>query len=347
MTGGVRVGQADFKTAPPLNQIVFTEYGRHTSSVPPERRSARRALGFNWDITGDQSNQLRGGIGSFSGPPPFVYLSNAFGNSGLSGFSTLTCDGNTARAPTSRAAPAFTHGEHREPADGLRAGQRAHGVHQAGAHRPRSAPRVNTIDPDFKFPKYLKASLGFDHRFSTGCSRECGTVEGLYTRSQQNAFYQNLALDGPEGTDSQRPRAVRHAARATRRHAGHEGQPHAGARRDQLVGRLHVEHRRSSSRSRSPTELEGSIAYTYQQARDVVSMTSSTAGSNYRYQRSTSGRLDDKSVTRSKYDQPHRIIATGTYRFPTLTDVSVIYSGGSGAPYRLTCTARRAARRAT
>jgi hypothetical protein len=62
---------------------------------------------MNWDISGDQSKQLRGGIGSFSGPPPFVYLSNAFGNSGLSGFTTLTCDGNTA-GTTSRAVPAFT-----------------------------------------------------------------------------------------------------------------------------------------------------------------------------------------------------------------------------------------------
>ena len=83
------------------------------------------------------------------------------------------------------------------------------------------------------------------------------------------------------------------------------------------------------------TNFEGSVAYTYQQARDVVSTTSSTAGSNYRYQRSVSGRLDDMSVTRSKYDQPHRIIATGTYRFPTLTDVSFIYTRRLGRAVRL------------
>ena len=53
-------------------------------------------VGFNWDVTGDQVNQLRGGIGSFSGGVPFVYLSNAFGNSGLSGFSSLTCNGSSA-----------------------------------------------------------------------------------------------------------------------------------------------------------------------------------------------------------------------------------------------------------
>ncbi|MEO7999691.1 MAG: hypothetical protein ABI852_19725, partial [Gemmatimonadaceae bacterium] len=36
---------------------------------------------------------------------------------------------------------------------------------------------------------------------------------------------------------------------------------------------------------------------------------------------------------RSKYDQPHRIVATGSYHFKTFTDVAVIYSGNSGAPF--------------
>ena len=88
MTGGVRWDKPTFKTAPPLNQIVLTEYGRATRRAARRTGSSRRALGMNWDITGDQSKQLRGGIGSFSGPPPFVYLSNAFGNSGLSGFTS-------------------------------------------------------------------------------------------------------------------------------------------------------------------------------------------------------------------------------------------------------------------
>ena len=79
--------------------------------------------------------------------------------------------------------------------------------------------------------------------------------------------------------------------------------------------------------------FEGSAAYTFMRSRDIVSTTSSTQGSNFRYQRSVSGRLDDKSLTKSKYDQPHRIIATGSYSFPWLTDVSMIYTGNSGSPY--------------
>ena len=81
------------------------------------------------------------------------------------------------------------------------------------------------------------------------------------------------------------------------------------------------------------TNFEGSVAYTHQKSMDVTSTTSSTAGSNYRYQRDVSGDILDKSVSTSKYDQPHRIVATGTYRFKTLTDLSLIYTGNSGAPF--------------
>lgn len=78
--------------------------------------------------------------------------------------------------------------------------------------------------------------------------------------------------------------------------------------------------------------FDGSLAYTHQVSWAVVSVTGSTAGSNYRYRRDVSGRLDDLSVGKSKYDQPHRIIATSSYRFPSFTDVSIIYTGNSGAP---------------
>jgi outer membrane receptor protein involved in Fe transport len=327
VTGGVRWDKPTFKNFPPLNPTVLTEYGRATNVLPQNAQISPR-LGINWDVTGNQRNQVRGGIGSFSGPPPFVYLSNAFGNSGLSGFSTLTCDGNTAGA-TSRAVPAFNTQNIANPPAACDAAT-VGGVTKPGLTGALGA-RINTIDPNFKFPKYLKASVGYDHRFSTGLlDGVVGTVEGLYTRSQQNVFYQNLALVGVQGTDS-RGRVIYGNFSAT------------GATPVTKGSRAEVLDATNSSgdytwsttfqlQKAFSTNYEGSVAYTYQQARDVTSTTSSTANSNYRYQRSTSGRLDDMSVSRSKYDQPHRIVATGTYRFPTLTDVSFIYTGASGAP---------------
>lgn len=324
---GIRMDKPDFQNLPPENDIVFTQYKRHTSSVPSQAQWSPR-VGFNWDVTGDQRNQLRGGIGSFSGGVPFVYLSNAFGNSGLSGYSSLTC--NNTGATTTLAPPIFNAASAASPptaCDSKVAGVRTVGG-GAAVTGPGAGTAVNTIDPDFKYPKYLKGTLGFDHRFENGL---IGTIEGLYTRSQQNAFYQNLALEGPQGTD-RNGRVLYGSLTAT------------GAQVKNIGNRTQVLDLTNASgdytwsvtgqvQKSFSNRLEGSASYTYQQARDVVSITSSTAGSNYRYQRDVSGRLDDLSVTRSKYDQPHRIVATGTYRFPSLTDVSVIYTGNSGAPF--------------
>ncbi|HEU4720341.1 MAG TPA: TonB-dependent receptor [Gemmatimonadaceae bacterium] len=332
VTAGVRWDKPTFKNFPPLNQTVLTEYGRATNVLPQNAQISPR-LGFNWDVTGDQVNQVRGGIGSFTGPPPFVYLSNAFGNSGLSGFTTLTCDGNTA-GTTSRAVPAFNQQNIATPPTACAPATVA-GVTKPGLTGALGA-RINTIDPDFKFPKYLKASLGFDHRFSSGLLEGVtGTVEGLYTRSQQNVFYQNLALVGPQGTDS-RGRVI-YGIFGTGNPTSSAATPTTKGSRTEVLDATNSSGDYTWSTTFQlhksfTTNYEGSVAYTYQQARDVTSTTSSTANSNYRYQRSTSGRLDDRSVSRSKYDQPHRIVATGTYRFPTLTDVSFIYTGNSGAP---------------
>jgi outer membrane receptor for ferrienterochelin and colicin len=326
---GVRMDKPSFQNLPPENDIVFQQYGRHTSSVPTQAQWSPR-LGFNWDVTGDQRNQFRGGIGSFAGGVPFVYLSNAFGNSGLSGFSSLTC--NNAGANTTFAAPVFSATSASAPPTAC--DSRVANVRVVGGGAtitgPGAGTAVNTIDPDFKYPKYLKGTLGFDHRFANGF---VGTLEGLYTRSQNNAFYQNLALAGPTGTD--RNGRVLYGTLTA---GGATPAIVAGGARQQVLDITNSSGDYTWSTTAQiqkafSSNFEGSAAYTYQQARDVVSVTSSTAGSNYRYQRDVSGRLDDMSVTRSKYDQPHRIVATGTYRFPSFTDVSVIYTGNSGAPF--------------
>ncbi len=321
VTGGVRIDKPSFGNVPPLNEPVLTEYGRSTNFIPQNAQYSPR-LGFNWDVTGDQRNQLRGGLGSFSGPTPFVYISNAFGNSGLSGFASLTCNNPNSTGATSLAPPAFNaQNIASAPTQCAPVGAKPGATVALGA-------AVNTLDPDFKNPKYLKGSLGFDHRLENGI---IATVEGLYSRSQNNAFYQNLALKGPQSVDA-RGRTIYGNFTATgvtpvtvgSRTAVLDVTNSSGDYTYSLTGQL----QKSFSNN-----FDGSLAYTYQRAMDVASITSSTAGSNFRYQRDVSGDLQDRTLSRSKYDQPHKIVATGSYSFRTATDISFIYTGNSGAPY--------------
>ena len=337
ISAGVRYDKPDFRTAPPKNDSVLSQYGRNTSVVPSKGQFSPR-IGFNWDVTGDQVNQLRGGIGSFAGSVPFVYLSNAFGNSGLSGFSSLTC--NNLTATTTFAPPLFSEESATNPptsCDRMTAGIRTVGG-GASITGPGAGAAVATIDPNFRYPKYLKATLGYDRRLPWDV---VATIEGLYSYAQDNVFYQNLALVGPrmDSTGATPVPALDANGRVLYGNFTATGtSPLYRGQRQQVLDVTNASGDYTYSitgqlQKAFSNNFEGSAAYTFMRARDVVSTTSSTQGSNFRYQRSVSGRLDDMTVTRSKYDQPHRIIVTGSYRFPSLTDVSLIYTGNSGAPF--------------
>jgi hypothetical protein len=134
-------------------------------------------IGFNWDITGDQVNQLRGGTGALP-EPRHVWLSNLYGNSGVNGYGNLVCNGT--------AAPAM---------------QNATGALAGNCKNSTAAPAVtvNTVDPNLKFTEVWRSSIGFDRRLPWNV---IGTIEGMYTRSIYNFYYQNIGLqDNPIGTD--------------------------------------------------------------------------------------------------------------------------------------------------
>ena len=330
ITAGVRVEKPKFLDTPPENPQVLQAYGRSTAAVP-SRRTISPRFSFNWDATGDQRNQLRGGLGFFTGPPPFVYLSNAFGNSGLSGYASLTCGGNAGNQgnnATSTIPPPFTAANIANPPTACAPFTPAGGATRPGATTAASS-NIATIDPNFRFPQYQKITLGYDHRFANGL---VSTVEGLFTKAISNAFYQNLALAGPQGVD-RNGRVLYGTLTAT----GGTATLAPGGRQQVIdVTNVHGDRTYSLTGQLQKTffdNFQGSLAYTYSQTKDVAATTSSTQGSNYRYQRDWAGYLADRSLTRGKEDMPHRIVATGTWRLKTLTDFSVIYVGNSGAPY--------------
>lgn len=328
VTAGVRAEYTRFGDQPPLNESVRSAYGIRTDVVPRGWQVAPR-IGFNWDVTGDARNQLRGGVGSFVGSPAYVWLGNAFQNSGLSGYASLNCNSPNlgATAAVSLAPPAFNAQSIANPpqqcAPGTRAGQTVPGATAAlgGA--------INVIDPDFKLPQFLKGSLGYDRRVG---QHWVVSLEGLYTKTLHDVFYTNLALpDAPVGSDV-RGRPL----------YGTFGS--AGAVPAFRGGRTQVLNIENTSRGWAynltgqvqrnfADRYSASLAYTYSQARDVASTANSTAGSNFGLGRSISGPVTEQNLGRSRFEQPHRVVATASYSFPTLTDVSLIYTGQSGFNY--------------
>ncbi|MDE3152465.1 MAG: TonB-dependent receptor [Gemmatimonadota bacterium] len=306
LTYGIRADMPTFANKPPTNQDVLSEYGRDTHNIPSGHIQWSPRVGFNWDVTGDQRNQLRGGIGAFVGHPAYVWMSNAFQNSGLSGVPLLTCRG--------AAAPQFTSATVASAPQ-----QCANGVTAS------AGGEIDLLQSSLRMPQTLRGSIGYDHDLGHNL---IGTIEGLYTKALYAPFYYNLALGGPIGTDAHgrvmygpRPYApVLRGARSTVLDVANESKDHYY----NITGKL---------TRRFMNHWEGSFAYTYSRGWDVQSLTSSTAYSQYRYGRIWAGNQMDMTATRSAFEQRHRIVAQGSYTFPSRTTLSMIYTGGSGIPY--------------
>jgi Carboxypeptidase regulatory-like domain len=126
-------------------------------------------VGFNWDVNKDQKTQVRGGSGLFSGKPPYVWISNQIGNTGvLYGFldtlapvSTFPFNPNPDKykpAPTGGTAASY---------------------------------ELDVTDQSFRFPQTWRTNIGVDRRLVWGL---VGTLDYMYNRDLNAPVYINANL---------------------------------------------------------------------------------------------------------------------------------------------------------
>jgi hypothetical protein len=331
LTAGLRMDIPTFQDKPPFNPAIVTEFNRRTDEVPSGKVEWQPRLGFNWDVSGDERNQIRAGAGVFSGPPAYVWLSNAFGNSGVSGYPALTCSALTG---TTNRPPAFNQDAVNNPPTKC-AG--------AGGATAAVAAAVNLLNPEMHFPQSLKMTAGFDHRFGSSMpvigsllDGVIGTLEVLYTKGLNTPFYSNLALIEPASTNRNFQGRLMYG---TISGSGATPNTKTAARRevyDVTNSSGDYSYQLTSGLTRRfDRRWEGSLFYTYTQSRDIQSTGNSTAGSNFGLGRILSGGslLDQDDLQRSRWEIPHRIIATGSYTLPTETAITLVYAGNSGQPF--------------
>jgi hypothetical protein len=247
-----------------------------------------------------------------------VWLSNLFGNSGVYGYGNLSCSSPAASPQMPNA-----------------------GVANATNCRNSSAApaiTVNTVDPNLKFPETWRSTVGYDRRLP---GNVVATLEGIYTRSVYNFYYQNLGIVAdPIGTDRY--------GRALYGDIPANGSNISVTRRvlpgttTALGDVIHLSNTKTKDYSYSYTgqlqkrfsnHFEGSAAYTYGHSYDVWDLTSSVAFSNWSFGRAYAGRQDAQTLYPSKWDEPHKFVFNGSYSFPTKTDVSMFITAESGTPF--------------
>jgi hypothetical protein len=300
-----------------------------TDAVPKTTVLWSPRVGFNYDLLGDLRNQVRGGIGIFTGPPPYIMLGNAYSNTGL-GLVRLVCT-------AAGSVPDFTLNVDQLP--------------QSCANQPVPGPGqfgtlgVNTINPDFKYPQYFGLSGGFDKLlpFNTVL-----TVEALYRKAIDGVLVRDANIRGPRMEGGQ-PYTDRHGRvlyadtisatgavtnvnqrwiTSFRGVGFSEGIIEVTNQSEDYNYSISAQlNRRFSDR------FEATAAYTYMQSRDVQSLTSDRAISSWRNGRQLADAHETLTTTPSVFERPHRFIAYGTYTLPWgLTDITLYYEGQSGAP---------------
>jgi outer membrane receptor for ferrienterochelin and colicin len=298
LTFGLRGDKPKFGDAPAYNPIVENAVGYKTSAIASEEIVWSPRLGFNWQLSENQ--QLRGGIGQFAGRTPYVWISNAYGGTGIEQLS-LTC-----ARPT--CTPTFNADPFSQPTN-----------FPAGT----GAFETNLTDPDFQLPRLWRATLGYDRELPFGIR---GTAEVLWSKTIEDAFYYNVnyvpnatsPLDG-RPTFRRVSNAISQAILLTNTNKG-----------EQMIESLQL----SKNFGRV---LTLSTSYSHQDAQSAFDGTSATALSQWRFHH-TSGDIYNPELSRSAFETTHRFNIASSINFgtgPLTHTIGLFYNVQSGRPYSL------------
>ena len=129
-------------------------------------------LGFRYFMDDAHKYLLRGGIGIFNGRAPFVWIENAWANTGIEKKGTEISGANV---------PKFIENGTKTPAE-----------IEASTVGKVLGPDINTIDRNFKFPQVLRANLALESRLPGDVKV---TLEGMFSKNINSVWFENLAIN--------------------------------------------------------------------------------------------------------------------------------------------------------
>lgn len=310
LTGGLRVDMANYFDSPTQAPGFESLFGFDNSEVPNGNLVFSPRFGFNYDLGAQKQTQLRGGAGIFSGRNPAVWISNSFSNDGtlLNSVFARNLDGGPIPFRSDFA------NQYRAEDFGLSQG----------------SAEINLTDPDFVSPTLFRTNLAVDQQLPAGF---VATIEGLYSDVIDGVQWQSLnrtpfvldptTVDGRNG--QRRDRVSNDFQDVVVLTNTSEGYSY------NVTGQL----RKQAGTGLFP-DLSASLAYTYSQAKDINSATSSQARSNVR---DLEAGLDVNNplLSTSDFELAHRVLGQVSYRLQYGgrfgTTFSLLYEGQSGEPF--------------
>jgi len=187
LTLGLRLDQPTYpeidevKTHPIVATLTFANgLNLNTGNLPKKSLMFSPRAGFNYDIYGNRSLQIRGGTGIFTGKVPFVWIVSQVGDAGM--LQVTQSWNNTTANPN-----AFTGAFNPDPA-----AYRPSTVPVAGSVVPSG---ISVFDNEFKFPRTWKSSLAIDTKLPWNM---IFTLEGIVNKDLKSTYFQNVNLVTPQ-----------------------------------------------------------------------------------------------------------------------------------------------------
>jgi hypothetical protein len=318
ITPGIRVEMPayfdDLKENPAITKLKFQDLNGDSlhidvGSWPESKPTFSPRLGFNWDVKGDKSLQVRGGTGIFTGRLPFVWFTNQPTNSGVlqntveitkayqlsvlrfnpDPFAHLNIDSLFSATPSSKA--------------------------------PGS---IAVVDKSFKMPQVWRNNLAVD--FKLPFQDLVLTLEGIYSKDINGVIQYNANLKGTDttfqGVDN-RPRYLSNKINSSVSSA----MVLTNTKDNGFAYSVTVQLAKPFTKG-----LSGFLAYTYSGAKDLTSNPGSAAQSAWSSNPAVIGQ-NDPGLSYSQFSVPSRVVGALTYHVEYLkhlgSTISVYFSGSS------------------
>jgi len=305
----------DMQGNPAIDTLTFAGGKKmDVGSWPESQVVISPRIGFNWDVLGDRSLQVRGGTGLFTGMLPFVWFTNQPTNSGTLQSPEIGwgSQGGGSNLVGLEFNPDYKEFLQNNIAD--------------FPTTPGSLPNNSTltqVSKDFKFPQIWRSNLAFDVELPWNM---VFTGEAIYSKDINAVQQININLAEPTGVLAGADNRIYWASSTAAK-----VKSNVSAATELVNSDKGYQYSLTAMLTKNFSKgLSAMFAYTYTKAMDISANPGSSAYSAYSSNTSY-GSLNDPELSHSLFATPHRLIGQASYRVEYIkhlaTTFSLVYQG--------------------